>query len=137
MQISNNHTMRSHALIPALQEFRHRRSENPAIAALNPYVTLPSIQKAEKKARSKAWKNIVFVLGGPGSGKGTQCYRISKEYKYTHLSVGDLLREEAQRGSPAGQEIANLMKEGQIISSVRITHLDDHAEVAIASHGDS
>lgn len=23
---------------------------------------------------------VVFVLGGPGSGKGTQCERLAKEY---------------------------------------------------------
>lgn len=33
---------------------------------------------------------IVFVLGGPGSGKGTQCDRIKAHYGYTHLSAGFL-----------------------------------------------
>ena len=27
---------------------------------------------------------IIFVLGGPGSGKGTQCEKIVKNYNYTH-----------------------------------------------------
>merc|ERR1712080_386396 len=35
---------------------------------------------------------IVWVLGGPGCGKGTQCDRIVAKYGYTHLSSGDLLR---------------------------------------------
>lgn len=37
---------------------------------------------------------IVWVLGGPGSGKGTQCDRIVAKYGFTHLSSGDLLRAE-------------------------------------------
>lgn len=37
---------------------------------------------------------VVFILGGPGSGKGTQSERIQKEFKFTHLSAGDLLRAE-------------------------------------------
>merc|ERR1711915_866012 len=37
---------------------------------------------------------IVWVLGGPGCGKGTQCDKIVAKYGYTHLSSGDLLREE-------------------------------------------
>lgn len=41
----------------------------------------------------------VFVLGGPGSGKGTQCSRLVEKLGCTHLSAGDLLREEVQRGS--------------------------------------
>lgn len=39
-------------------------------------------------------KEIVFVLGGPGSGKGTQCERIVEKYGFTHLSSGELLRQE-------------------------------------------
>lgn len=37
---------------------------------------------------------IVWVLGGPGSGKGTQCDKIVAKYGFTHLSSGDLLRAE-------------------------------------------
>jgi adenylate kinase len=37
-------------------------------------------------------KEIVFVLGGPGSGKGTQALRIANDYGLGYLSTGDLLR---------------------------------------------
>lgn len=37
------------------------------------------------------------LLGGPGVGKGTQCSRITEEFNYEHISVGDLLREEQNR----------------------------------------
>uniref|UniRef100_A0A8C8DIR4 UMP-CMP kinase n=1 Tax=Oryzias sinensis TaxID=183150 RepID=A0A8C8DIR4_9TELE len=64
---------------------------------------------------------VVFVLGGPGAGKGTQCSRIVENYSYTHLSAGDLLREErAREGSEFGQLIDNYIKEGQIVP-VQIT----------------
>uniref|UniRef100_A0A673ADY9 UMP-CMP kinase n=1 Tax=Sphaeramia orbicularis TaxID=375764 RepID=A0A673ADY9_9TELE len=59
---------------------------------------------------------VVFVLGGPGAGKGTQCSKIVENYNYTHLSAGDLLRaERAREGSEYGQLIANYIKEGQIV----------------------
>ena len=32
--------------------------------------------------------NVVFVLGAPGSGKGTQCQNIVEEFGYVHLSAG-------------------------------------------------
>ncbi|KAF9668658.1 hypothetical protein SADUNF_Sadunf14G0026600 [Salix dunnii] len=51
---------------------------------------------AEKKP------TVVFVLGGPGSGKGTQCANIVKHFGYTHLSAGDLLRAEMKSGSENG-----------------------------------
>ncbi|KAM9789802.1 UMP-CMP kinase [Neosynchiropus ocellatus] len=59
---------------------------------------------------------VVFVLGGPGAGKGTQCSKIVENYNYTHLSAGDLLREERARPESAdGQLIANYIKEGKIV----------------------
>ncbi|KAK2061337.1 P-loop containing nucleoside triphosphate hydrolase protein [Colletotrichum caudatum] len=38
--------------------------------------------------------SIVFVIGGPGVGKGTLCTRIAEKFNFAHLSVGELLREE-------------------------------------------
>ena len=34
--------------------------------------------------------NVVFVLGAPGAGKGTQCQRIVDKFGYVHLSAGKL-----------------------------------------------
>ncbi|XP_008788701.1 UMP-CMP kinase 4-like isoform X3 [Phoenix dactylifera] len=60
---------------------------------------------------------VVFVLGGPGSGKGTQCANIVKHFGFTHLSAGDLLRAEIKSGSENGTMIANMIKEGKIVPS--------------------
>ncbi|KAG0625664.1 hypothetical protein M758_2G071900 [Ceratodon purpureus] len=59
--------------------------------------------------------NVVFVLGGPGSGKGTQCTKIVEAFGFVHLSAGDLLRAEAKSGSENGIMIDNMMKEGKIV----------------------
>ena len=59
---------------------------------------------------------VLFVLGGPGAGKGTQCANIVRDYGFTHLSAGDLLRAEQDReGSKDGQLIKDYIKEGTII----------------------
>lgn len=59
---------------------------------------------------------VVFVLGGPGAGKGTQCSKIVEGYNYTHLSAGDLLRaERAREGSEFGQLIDSYIKDGRIV----------------------
>jgi len=61
---------------------------------------------------------IIFVVGGPGSGKGTHCTRLSVEFNLCHLSVGDLLREEAAKGSERGKILDDYMKEGKIVPMV-------------------
>ncbi|MQL75112.1 hypothetical protein Taro_007466 [Colocasia esculenta] len=57
------------------------------------------------------------AIGGPGSGKGTQCANIVKNFGFTHLSAGDLLRAEISSGSENGTMIQNMIKEGKIVPS--------------------
>ncbi|KAF8662309.1 hypothetical protein HU200_056517 [Digitaria exilis] len=66
---------------------------------------------------------IVFVIGGPGSGKGTQCSMIVKHFGFTHLSAGDLLREEAKSDTEQGMMVKNLMHEGKLVPSELIVKL--------------
>jgi len=57
----------------------------------------------------------IFVVGGPGSGKGTQCDRIVEKYGFTHLSTGDLLRAEVASGSDRGKELTAIMEKGDLV----------------------
>jgi hypothetical protein len=137
---------------------------------------LPGVHPKEAATRHK----VVFVLGGPGSGKGTQSSRLVEEFGLVHLrqagiaaallilleqpagscsgglsavgtrfpaclaacrtsvaalwfsslgcdvpcracsgcrSAGDLLRAHMKSGSPEGQMVADMIKNGQIVPS--------------------
>ncbi|CED84181.1 uridylate kinase [Phaffia rhodozyma] len=59
---------------------------------------------------------VIFVLGGPGVGKGTQCANLVRDYHFVHLSAGDLLRAEQDRpGSQYGDMIREYIREGQVV----------------------
>ncbi|EKV05524.1 Uridylate kinase Ura6 [Penicillium digitatum] len=59
---------------------------------------------------------VVFFLGGPGSGKGTQSANLVKDYGFIHLSAGDLLRaEQVREGSQYGELIREYIREGKIV----------------------
>jgi len=59
---------------------------------------------------------VIFVLGGPGAGKGTQCARLVEDFNFCHLSAGDLLRAEQNReGSQYGDLIRTHIREGKIV----------------------
>jgi len=59
---------------------------------------------------------VIYVLGGPGAGKGTQCGRIVEDFGFVHLSAGDLLREEQNReGSQFGELIREHIRNGTIV----------------------
>jgi UMP-CMP kinase len=82
---------------------------------------MPAIEKLGAATRTKPlWSpediTLIFVLGGPGAGKGTQCAYLVSDYGFKHLSAGDLLREEQDRpGSEFGEMIKSYIKEGTIV----------------------
>ncbi|KAM8930293.1 UMP-CMP kinase isoform 2-T2 [Pelodytes ibericus] len=79
--------------------------------------SLPRLHPVCVRSLSSVMKPlVVFVLGGPGAGKGTQCERIVQKYGYTHLSAGDLLRDERKKpDSQVGGLIESYIKEGKIV----------------------
>uniref|UniRef100_A0A0R3RYX5 UMP-CMP kinase n=1 Tax=Elaeophora elaphi TaxID=1147741 RepID=A0A0R3RYX5_9BILA len=59
---------------------------------------------------------VIFVLGPPGCGKGTQCMKLEKNLGLKHLSAGELLRTERKReGSQYGQIIESHIRNGTIV----------------------
>jgi hypothetical protein len=71
--------------------------------------------KAVKAVAHAPKPRVLFVLGGPGAGKGTQCGKLVKEFGFVHLSAGDLLRDERDSGSPDGEMIEKFILSGSIV----------------------
>ena len=59
--------------------------------------------------------NILFIAP-PAAGKGTFSDLIKNKYGYTHISTGDLLREEVKSGSELGKMLSDKMSKGELIS---------------------
>ena len=57
----------------------------------------------------------ILFLGAPGSGKGTQCKKLSEKTSLPHLSSGDMLREATSKGTEAGQLAKGFMDKGQLV----------------------
>jgi len=81
-------------------------------------------------AAELAGKNIIFVLGGPGSGKGTQCEKIVEKYGFCHLSTGDLLRDEVKQASERADMLNAIMKRGELVPQAVILELLRDAMIA-------
>ena len=66
--------------------------------------------------QTDATPQVVFVLGGPGSGKGTQCSLLASKFGMCHLSAGDLLRAERNnKESKNGALISDYIFNGKIV----------------------
>lgn len=66
---------------------------------------------------------VVFVLGGPGTGKGTMCELAQIQLGWTHLSTGDLLRDERQTGGPTATTIEEFMTAGKLVPNEIVVSL--------------
>lgn len=62
-------------------------------------------------------------MGAPGSGKGTICERLVKDFDYRLICAGDLLRNEKSSGSELGNKIAEIIDKGNLVPDQLITSL--------------
>ena len=80
--------------------------------------------------------NIVFVLGGPGAGKGTMCELAELQLGWTHLSVGELLRAEQNEGGPLADTISSFIDNGKLAPcEIVVKLLKDEMERLIRTTG--
>lgn len=64
---------------------------------------------------NKSNPRVIIILGPPGSGKGTQAARISKELGMPHISTGDLFRENISKDTDLGKRAKTYMEAGKLV----------------------
>ena len=57
----------------------------------------------------------VILLGGPGSGKGTQAQVVSRKLGLPHISTGEMLRKAVNGHSPHGLAARGVIEEGGLV----------------------
>lgn len=67
-------------------------------------------------------KNIILIAA-PAAGKGTEATRLKEQYKISHISTGDLLREAISKGDSKAEEINNIIKSGKLVSDEIVLEL--------------
>ena len=76
------------------------------------------LEKQKKAKPMLPLCDVVFVLGGPGAGKGTQCQMLQERQDgWVHLSAGDLLRAERKAGGELGDLINAKIAAGALVPS--------------------
>jgi adenylate kinase len=74
----------------------------------------------------------LIIFGPPGAGKGTQAALLAKKYKLTHLSSGDLLRQELNHGQ-LGAQIHKYQLAGRLVPNKLIIAMIEKAAAASLS----
>lgn len=53
-------------------------------------------------------------MGAPGAGKGTQAKRLSRSRGWTHISTGDIFRQNIENNTPLGRQVKESLDAGQL-----------------------
>jgi adenylate kinase family enzyme/nucleoside diphosphate kinase len=61
--------------------------------------------------------NVVFLIGGPGSGRQAQARSIVRDFGYVHINTGDLLRAEIDAQTAVGKEAQAVIDAGDLVES--------------------
>eukprot|EP00616_Rhizochromulina_sp_CCMP1243_P009971 CAMPEP_0118971008 /NCGR_PEP_ID=MMETSP1173-20130426/7775_1 /TAXON_ID=1034831 /ORGANISM="Rhizochromulina marina cf, Strain CCMP1243" /LENGTH=216 /DNA_ID=CAMNT_0006920433 /DNA_START=53 /DNA_END=703 /DNA_ORIENTATION=+ len=64
---------------------------------------------------SKLARFTALIMGPPGGGKGTISKKILKDFSFTHLSTGDVLRANVREATAIGQEAKGFMDSGNLV----------------------
>jgi len=57
----------------------------------------------------------LVLLGRQGSGKGTQCVRLSRHFVVPHISTGDMLRAAVREGTELGKMAKTIIDAGGLV----------------------
>ena len=57
----------------------------------------------------------IVMLGAPGTGKGTIGKILSKDLGLTHISTGDIFRDQISRRTALGKKIKDYMESGALV----------------------
>ncbi|MBB5183551.1 adenylate kinase [Catenisphaera adipataccumulans] len=57
----------------------------------------------------------IFIMGAPGSGKGTVSSRIKEEFNLNHISTGDIFRANIAGGTPLGLKAKEYTEKGLLV----------------------
>ena len=99
------------ALLTSLEQGGARAATPGEIRRLYPgpkRVTRPSVT-------GPAGTLNLVLLGGPGSGKGTQAENIGLDFKLAHIASGDLFRENLKHNTRLGQLARGYMNRGELV----------------------
>lgn len=79
----------------------------------------------------------VMISGAPAAGKGTQCAKIIEKFGLVHISVGDLLREQVAKGTPAGKKAQDYMNKGVLVPDEVVVEMVKNrlAQQDVQEHG--
>lgn len=105
-----------YAALAAAIDAARRQPAHPAARAATEqiHISTGAAPALPPDQRAEAGLNLV-LLGGPGSGKGTQAEELHTQFALTHIATGDLFREHLRGATDLGKLAQTYMDRGELV----------------------
>uniref|UniRef100_A0A3P9KA63 Adenylate kinase isoenzyme 5 n=1 Tax=Oryzias latipes TaxID=8090 RepID=A0A3P9KA63_ORYLA len=90
---------------------------------------------AESFCKEQKKPKVIFMMGGPGSGKTLQCERMEERFGLRRVALGDLLCSELQSHSDRGRHLLDILERGEKLPEVALLELLCDAVASSARQG--
>lgn len=102
-------------------------------------LTIPKSSKTtnyEQRYPNEQLDLNIVLIGGPGSGKGTQAKKLSCQLGIPHISSGDLFRENMKNNTVLGKTARKFIEQGKLVpDEVTINMLKERLKAEDAYKG--
>uniref|UniRef100_A0A673BCM4 Uncharacterized protein n=1 Tax=Sphaeramia orbicularis TaxID=375764 RepID=A0A673BCM4_9TELE len=78
---------------------------------------------------------VIFMMGGPGSGKTLQCERMEERFGLRRVTLGDLLCNELQSHSDRGRHLRDILERGEQLPEDTLLELLCEAVASLVRQG--
>ena len=103
--------------IPVLQFYKEKGIYHEVDGRDQIEVVQEQIIKIVKQELSKSMLNII-LFGYPGSGRGSQGKALAKQFGFEFIATGELLANEANKGTKLGQRIMDIFNSEQLSQGI-------------------
>lgn len=76
---------------------------------------------------------VIYIMGPPGAGKGTQTMLLAPEIGYEQFSTGDAMRKMATKDTELGRKVKDIVENGylcppEMVAEIVISAVREHLE---------
>lgn len=104
-----------HAIIEVIEALQRQESRSATLAETKQIQARKRTIAALSPAQTARPSLDLVLLGGPGSGKGTQAEQLTKHLNLPHIATGDLFRENLKQETDLGKLAKTYMNRGELV----------------------
>ncbi|MCB0153534.1 MAG: adenylate kinase [Anaerolineae bacterium] len=103
------------ALVTAIEDIEQRRAQPPTVKEMKEIRALKDLPVALDSHETHRPTLDMVLVGGPGSGKGTQAQQLRNLLDVPHIATGDLFRDNIKNETDLGKLAKTYMNRGELV----------------------